>query len=87
MSRCTLFVFLGVQRGLWGLKGSTGKVRREAPNNNCGEAATTTPHFSLLTPNFEKLYSVLMNDMMIKEIRPWPRTEPNSSARTAGQRL
>ena len=37
--------------------------------------------------NSENLYSVLMNDMMIKEIRPWPRTEPNSSARTAGQRL
>lgn len=76
--------------GSLGSEGSTGKVRREAPNDKIAAKPPTpllTPHFSLLTPNFEKLYSVLMNDMMIKEVRPWPRTEPNSSARTAGQRL
>ena len=78
-----LFLYFRGSTGSLGSEGSTGKVRREAPNDKI--AAKPPP--SLLTPNFEKLYSVLMNDMMIKEMRPWPRTEPNSSARTAGQRL
>lgn len=85
MSRCTLIVLLEVQRVLWGLKVQRGRCG--AKRRMIKLRRSRHHHSSLLTPNFEKLYSVLMNDMMIKEIRPWPRTEPNSSARTAGQRL